>query len=84
MNSQYEQFDTQRLNAISITEVARRLGAQVRKVGVHSVALCPWHDDHRPSLSLVETSGKNYCHCFSCGKGGDVISYAMQSEGWSF
>lgn len=84
MNSQYEQFDTQRLNAISITEVARRLGAQVRKAGVQHVALCPWHDDHRPSLSLVETSDKNYCHCFSCGKGGDVISYTMQSEGWSF
>ena len=84
MNSQYEQFDTARLNAISITEVARRLGDNPRKVGVNHVTRCPWHSDEHPSLSLVEGTGKNYSHCFSCGKGGDVISYAMQRGGWSF
>ena len=84
MNSQPQQFDTSRLNAISITEVARRLGETVRKVGVNHVTLCPWHEDHHPSLSLVEGTGKNYCHCFSCGKGGDVISYTMQRGGWTF
>lgn len=84
MNTQHEQFDTVRLNAISITEVARRLGDNVRRVGVNHVALCPWHDDHHPSLSLVEGTGKNYCHCFSCGHGGDVIAFTMQHEGWTF
>ena len=79
-----EQFDTARLNAISITEVARRLGESVRRVGAHHVTFCPWHEDHHPSLSLVEGTGKNYCHCFSCGKGGDVISFVMQHEQWSF
>ena len=84
MNPQQEQFDKDRLNAISISEVARRLGENVRKVGVNHVTLCPWHDDHRPSLSLVEGTGKNYCHCFACNKGGDVIAYVMQSQNWSF
>lgn len=84
MNAQHEHFDRDRLNAIPITEVARRLGDNVRKAGVSHTALCPWHEDHRPSLSLVEGTGKNYCHCFSCGKGGDVIAYAMQRGGWSF
>jgi hypothetical protein len=84
MNTQHEQFDTLRLNAISISEVARRLGDTVHRVGVNHVSLCPWHDDHHPSLSLVEGTGKNYCHCFSCGKGGDVISFVMQHEGWTF
>ena len=84
MNSQHEQFNTDRIRDISISEVARRLGDHVRKAGVNHVTLCPWHEDHHPSLSLVEGTGKNYCHCFSCGKGGDVISFTMQHEGWSF
>lgn len=31
MNSTYEHFDIQRLNAISITEVAQALGCELRK-----------------------------------------------------
>ena len=68
MNIQHEQFDTTRLNAIPITEVARHLGETVRKSGVNHFTLCPWHDDHSPSLSFDERTGKNYCHCFACGK----------------
>ena len=84
MNTQHEQFDTGRLNAISISEVARRLGDKVRKTGVNHVTCCPWHEDEHPSLSLVETKNKNYCHCFACDKGGDVISFTMQHEQWTF
>lgn len=84
MNTQHEHFDKDRLNAISITEVARRLGDNVRKVGVNHVTSCPWHEDEHPSLSLVERKGENYCHCFACDKGGDVIAYTMQHEGWTF
>ena len=84
MSKQQLQFDKDRLNAISIVEVAQRLGNSVRRVGINHMARCPWHDDHHPSLSLVAGRGKNFCHCFSCGKGGDVISYAMQCGGWTF
>jgi len=84
MSNHHEQFDTARLNDISISEVARRLGDTVRKTGVNHVTCCPWHDDEHPSLSLVETQHKNYCHCFACDKGGDVISFTMQHEQWSF
>ena len=34
MSKQYEHYDTDRIRAISISEVARRLGDHVRKVGV--------------------------------------------------
>ena len=84
MNTQHEQFDTALLNAIPISEVAMRLGDKLRKVGVVRMTLCPWHDDHHPSLSLVEGTGKNYCHCFSCNRGGDVIAFTMQHERWTF
>ncbi|MDO4951547.1 MAG: DUF6371 domain-containing protein [Bacteroidales bacterium] len=84
MSIQSEHFDTQRLNAIPITGVAQRLGDTLRRAGsVHKV-LCPWHDDTRPSLTLYERTDENRCHCFSCGKGGSVIDYVMQHEGWTF
>ena len=85
MNSlQHEQYDLLRLKAIPVADVARRLGLQVWRVGVHHKAKCPWHDDHTPSLGLITATDKNFCHCYSCGKGGSAIDLAMQTEGWSF
>ena len=84
MNSQREHFDKDRLNAISITEVARRLGDSLRRAGTLWKTCCPWHADERPSLVFYERTGENHCHCFSCGQGGDVIAYVMQHESWTF
>ena len=67
-------YDLEKLKAISIRRVASQFG-KVKHSGTKYVTLCPWHDDHDPSLSLVEGTGKNYCHCFSCDKGGDVIKF---------
>ena len=78
-----EHFDIQRLNAIPITGVAQRLDA-VRRVGTNYVTSCPWHKDEHPSLTLYERTDENRCHCFACGKGGSVIDYVMQHEGWDF
>ena len=84
MNSQHEHFDLDRLKAISITEVARRLGCQLQRSGTVSKIICPWHEDSHPSLTLYERTGENHCHCFVCGKGGSVIDFVMQNESWSF
>ena len=84
MNSQHEHFDLDRLKAISITEVARRLGDNLKRAGILQKALCPWHDDKNPSLTFYERTGENHCHCFSCGNGGSVIDYVMQHERWTF
>ena len=40
------------------------------------VTICPYHDDHDPSLT-VNTS-KNLCHCHVCGEGGDTIKALMK------
>ncbi len=77
-------FDTRRLNAVPITEVARRLGMDLRRAGTVSRTLCPWHDDRHPSLVLYERTDENRCHCFSCGKGGSAIDLVMQREGIPF
>jgi len=39
--------------------------------------LCPFHDDHSPSFTY--SSEKGVARCWSCGKGGDVISMHMHN-----
>jgi len=56
--------------------------AQLRRQGRDYVALCPWHDDTRPSLH-VNPERQSY-KCFVCDVGGDVFSFVMQVEGVSF
>ena len=76
--NEFVQYDKERLKEISIKSVADHFGP-IKRSGSTYKTLCPWHDDHDPSLGLVEGSGKNYCHCFSCGKGGDVIEYVKKA-----
>jgi hypothetical protein len=45
--------------------------------------LCPFHDDHSPSLSVNLSTGAFRCH--ACGaSGGDVLAFAMLRHGLSF
>jgi putative DNA primase/helicase len=41
-----------------------------------AVGLCPFHNDHDPSLKIDLNTGKWYC--FPCGKGGDVFKFYMK------
>lgn len=84
MNSQHEHFDLDRIRAVSIVEVARRLGDNLKREGSLEKTICPWHEDTKPSLALYHRTDENHCHCFSCGKGGSVIDFVMQHESWSF
>jgi hypothetical protein len=43
-------------------------------------ALCPFHDDHNPSMSIKN----NRYHCFACRASGDVIDFVMKRENMSF
>ena len=43
---------------------------------------CPLHVDKTPSLCI--NAEDNYFHCFSCGVGGDIISWMKVFEGLSF
>ncbi len=44
--------------------------------------LCPFHDDHNPSL-IVDQQWQNY-KCWSCNKYGDVITFVQEYERVSF
>lgn len=46
-------------------------------------AVCPFHDDHKPSMVLFLDSG-GFC-CFACqSHGGDIIAFTMQRYGLDF
>jgi DNA primase len=46
------------------------------------MGLCPFHDDHTPSLSVNETKG--VYHCFGCRAEGDIIDLVRNMEGLGF
>ena len=48
----------------------------LKKSGRSYVALCPFHDDHKPSMHV--NSEKGIFKCFSCGTGGDIIYFYSQ------
>ena len=50
----------------------------LRKAGVNYKGLCPFHDEKTPSF--VVAPAKGYCHCFSCGKGGNAVGFIMEHE----
>tara|TARA_B100000315_G_scaffold225363_1_gene231536 strand:- start:1283 stop:1834 length:552 start_codon:yes stop_codon:yes gene_type:complete len=50
-----------------------------------SKALCPFHDDHHPSLSVYR--GRDGCDrfkCFACGAAGDAIDFVRRTENLTF
>jgi DNA primase catalytic core len=68
---------------ISVERLAESRGVKLKRHGADLVGLCPFHDDHEPSL--VITPSKNLWNCLgACRRGGDVIAWVMHSEGISF
>lgn len=54
----------------------------LNKKGNNYTALCPFHDDHDPSLSI--STDKQIFKCFVCGTGGDVFGFVSKIEQISF
>lgn len=68
---------------IPIERLARAKGVVLKPHGGNLIGLCPFHEDHEPSL--VITPSKNLWHCLgACQSGGSVIDWVMKAEGVSF
>ena len=65
------------MDAANIVDVVSEF-VSLRKAGVNYKGLCPFHDEKTPSF--VVSPSKGYCHCFSCGKGGNAVGFIMEHE----
>ncbi len=54
----------------------------LKKKGKEFVGICPFHDDNKPSMSVIP--GKQFYYCFSCGAGGNAIKFLMEFQRQSF
>lgn len=69
-------------NNVNMPMVAAYYGIQVNKKGF---ALCPFHQDKRPSMRIYKGYADNDgFHCFSCGKCGSIIKFIMEFENLSY
>lgn len=67
--------------AVDIVEVVGQV-VPLRRAGSRHVGLCPFHHEKTPSF-YVDSSSQMY-HCFGCGAGGDVLSFVMKHQNFSF
>jgi DNA primase len=66
---------------IDIVEViGKRI--EIKKAGKEFKAICPFHDDSNPSLTISSTKG--FYHCFSCGAHGTALGFLMDYEHLGF
>ena len=68
----------QRVNILDLVSAH----VQLRKSGRSYTGRCPFHDDSSPSFSVDPSKG--LYHCFGCGEGGDVFTFAMKTGGFDF
>lgn len=54
----------------------------LKKQGRNFFGLCPFHGEKTPSFSVAPE--KQIFHCFGCKAGGNVYTFLMDIEGWSF
>lgn len=54
----------------------------VEKKGKDFKAICPFHDDHDPSLSISQD--RQIYKCFVCGAGGNVFGFVSKIDNISF
>lgn len=54
----------------------------IERKGKNYFAICPFHDDHNPSMSI--SPEKQIYTCFVCGESGNVFNFVMNYEKISF
>ncbi|TNW07495.1 DNA primase, partial [Xylella fastidiosa] len=68
--------DTQALRArIDLVEVVGRY-VTLQRTGAEYTGLCPFHDEHTPSFTVIPHKG--FVHCFGCGAHHDAIGFVMR------
>ncbi len=65
-------------NSVDIVSLLADYGLPAHRSGSKLKVLCPFHDDHNPSLEL-NPERQSY-KCWSCGAGGDIFTFVQEFE----
>ncbi len=78
----YSSDDKERVRErTDLAELAAEV-TRVKRSGRNATAICPFHDEKTPSLSI--DPGRGLFHCFGCGKSGDVFTWVQETQGVDF
>lgn len=55
---------------------------KIQKKGASYFGLCPFHNEKSPSFSV--SGAKQMYYCFGCGAGGNVFTFIMKYENYTF
>lgn len=68
----------------SKNDIVSVIGSYIRlqKKGSNHMGLCPFHNEKTPSFSV--SASKQMYHCFGCGVGGNVFTFIMEYENYTF
>lgn len=68
----------------SANDIVNVIGASVRlkRSGSGYVGLCPFHNEKSPSFSV--NPARQMYKCFGCGVGGNVLTFVMEYENYTF
>ena len=69
---------------VSRSDLVEIIGRHVdlKKSGSNLMGLCPFHHEKSPSFSV--SPDKQLYYCFGCGKGGGVIQFLIEHDGYAF
>ncbi len=78
----YRRDDIERVRAA--TDLVELVGeiTKVKRSGRSTMAVCPFHQEKTPSLSVDGARG--LYHCFGCGKSGDLFRWVQETQNVDF
>ena len=79
-NYTYRQLVERIKSEVTPEDVAKKLGLNIVPRGNRKRVLCPFHDDHDPSLELFH----DHYHCWACNAHGNVFELVKQLENLTF
>jgi len=81
MTNSYDEVISQIKDRLDIVDVVSQK-VVLKKSGANYWGLCPFHSDKKPSLSVSPQKG--IYKCFSCGAGGDALTFLVKTENKDF
>jgi len=77
----YEEVISQIKERLDIVDVISQ-SVVLKKSGANYWGLCPFHDDKKPSFCVSPSKG--IYKCFSCGEGGDALTFLLKTRNQDF